>query len=207
MYRSRAGIVSFLAVFSLTVYAIALIGWPQAALATEEGAEALTADSAEPSAASEFIPVTLDDLRCDDDLTVVQDSNGPAVRIFKVCKSVSGYADFEPNPIHEFARSLFGRAWLYTEIDEISSRAEPDGKYSFSLSADIVVSDADARVVWKKDRAISFDQRVASLPVGIWAYAHVPTILLRRGEYNVEITINDNSSGARSRVNTLVRIK
>ena len=204
MYRSRAGIVSFLAVFSLTVYAIALIGWPQAALATEEGDEALTADSAEPSVASEFIPVTLDDLRCDDDLTVVQDSNGPAVRIFKVCKSVSGYADFEPNPIHEFARSLFGRAWLYTEIDEISSRAEPDGKYSFSLSADIVVSDADARVVWKKDRAISFDQsRQSSCRYG---HMHVPTIL-RRGEYNVEITINDNSSGARSRVNTLVRIK
>jgi len=198
---------SLLAVFSLIMHVVAFIGWPHAALATETGAEVLTVDTSEPSAPAAFLPVSLDDLRSDDDLTVVQDSGGPAVPIFVVCQSVSGYADFEPNPAHEFARSLFGRAWLYTEVEKFSCKTEPDGEYSFSLSADIVVWDADARVVWRKNRAIAFEQRVANRPSGVWAYAYVPTILLGKGDYNIEITINDNINGAQSRVNTLLRIK
>jgi hypothetical protein len=207
VYRCHMRIVSFLAVFCLAMHAAAVIGWSQAAFADEEPAGIQAADSSEPSSPLAFMPITLDDLRCAEDLTIVQDSNGPSVKVLEVCESVSDYADFEPNPAHEFTRSLLGRAWLYAEIYNISLKAEPDGAYRFSVSADIVVSDADARLVWEKDRAISFDQRVASPPEGVWAYAYVPTIFLRKGEYNVEITIHDDLSGSRSRVNTLVRIK
>ena len=207
MYTSRASIVRLMAAFGLIMLAVASLCWPHAAASTEEGAEVLSVNASEPSAPAAYMPITLDDLRRDEDLTIVQDSNGPAVRVFEVCQSVSGYADFEPNPAHEFARSLFGRAWLYTEIEEFSCRVEPDGDYSFSLSADIVLWDAEARAAWRKARVISFEQTVASRPSGVWAYAYVPTIFISKGEYNVEITIHDNLSGAQSRVNTLMRIK
>lgn len=206
MRERGQGTLTLQTAFCLTVLAIAILYGPQVGSSYAE--DTSPADGVfDPSSQERFVSVSLEDLRATDDLIIVQDADGPTVMAFQVCESVQGYADYELNPTHEFSRSLFGRAWLYIEVGEIDSAEQPDGTYSLSLSADVVVSNADERVVWKKDRAYSFDERLPSPAFGVWAYAYVPTIILGSGEYNVEITVNDNISGKRTRVNALVRIR
>lgn len=160
-------------------------------------------DSSDPG----FVRVSLNDLKQAENLTIIQDTRGPSVAVLEICNSVKGYGEFEPNPSHEFSRSLFGRAWLYTEIDRISADVGSDDTYFVSLSADVVVLDQQERIIWQKAKAFSFEERLESPVYGVYAYVYVPTIFLSKGEYNLEITINDNVAQTKSRVNTLIRIK
>lgn len=164
------------------------------------------ATTPEASAPVGFTPVSLDDLWAAKGFTVIQDSFGPTVSVLEVCNSVRGYADFEPNPTHEFKRTLLGRAWLYTEIAGVGLVPDDDGRYRIELSADVIVTDAGGRVIYDKDRAFSFEDTYDSPTGAVYAYVYVPTIFLGKGDYNVEITVNDLVSGTQTQINTLLRI-
>lgn len=211
-YQCRAGATGLtiaLLIGSMVVCAVAGASQSQVGSALE--ANVVPAESAESTctdaAGLSFVPVSLEDLRRAESLTVVQDTGGPGIAILEICNTVDGYRDFEPNPSHEFPRSLFGRAWLYAEIDGIGMAAHDDDTYHISLSADVVVLDQQQHVVWQKKRAFLFEEEFQSPAYGVYAYVYVPTIFLSKGEYNIEITINDNIEMTTSRVNTLIRIK
>lgn len=158
------------------------------------------------AAAPEFVAVSLEDLWAAEGFTIIQDLHGPTVNVLEVCNSVKGYGDYEPNPTHEFKRTLLGRAWLYTEIEGVGLVADDEGKYRIQLSADIIVTDARGRVIYDKDRAYSFEDTFESPTYGVYAYVYVPTIFLGKGDYNVEIMLNDHVGGTQSQMNTLLRI-